>query len=30
MIELKTLRERFEEDRKLVEKMKKANQFKPE
>ncbi|KAF1791876.1 Ribosomal RNA-processing protein 7 [Phytophthora cactorum] len=28
--ELKTLRERFEEDRQLVEKMKKANKFRPE
>ncbi|POM60187.1 Gastric cancer antigen Zg14 [Phytophthora palmivora] len=28
--QLKTLRERFEEDRQLVEKMKKANKFKPE
>jgi len=28
--ELKTLRERFEEDRQMVEKMKKANKFRPE
>ncbi|KAK1941966.1 Ribosomal RNA-processing protein 7 [Phytophthora citrophthora] len=28
--QLKTLRERFEEDRQLVEKMKKANKFRPE
>eukprot|EP00644_Phytophthora_capsici_P017086 jgi/Phyca11/12117/fgenesh1_pm.PHYCAscaffold_96_\ len=28
--QLKTLRERFEEDRQLVEKMKKANRFRPE
>ncbi|RLN49158.1 hypothetical protein BBJ28_00020885 [Nothophytophthora sp. Chile5] len=28
--ELKTLRERFEEDRQLVDKMKKANKFRPE
>ncbi|KAG7397622.1 hypothetical protein PHYBOEH_000443 [Phytophthora boehmeriae] len=28
--QLKTLRERFEEDRELVEKMKKANKFRPE
>ncbi|RLN89696.1 hypothetical protein BBJ28_00013547 [Nothophytophthora sp. Chile5] len=29
-VELKTLRERFEEDRQLVDKMKKANKFRPE
>lgn len=28
--ELKSLRERFEEDRQMVEKLKRANKFKPE
>jgi ribosomal RNA-processing protein 7 len=29
-VELKSLRERFEEDRQIVDKLKKANKFKPE